>query len=264
MSELYYVAGLPRSGATMMINILKQNPQIHGEAVSSLSSIFSSVFFNWDKIEFSIEYNNEKAKINVLKSILNSYHSHHQKQFIFDKDRMWITRIGILEALFEKKVKILCPVRNPAEILASFEKIRKNNPLQLTMTDEILAESSSIASRAFHYAGPNGALGLAHAGTRDAVTMGYLDRLLFIDYNRFCNSPKSQLKRIYDFFELPSFEHDLQNIEQTEIYNDLASKLPNLHKIKPKLDKTTVNCVEYLGLDLYQQYNREIFWDAWI
>ena len=83
MSELYYVAGLPRSGATMMINILKQNPQIHGEAVSSLSSIFSSVFFNWDKIEFSIEYNNEKAKINVLKSILNSYHSHHQKQFIF-------------------------------------------------------------------------------------------------------------------------------------------------------------------------------------
>ena len=40
--------------------------------------------------------------------------------------------------------------------------------------------------------------------------------------------------------------------------------LPGLHKIKPKLDKTTVNCVEYLGLDLYQQYNNQIFWDAWI
>ena len=72
------------------------------------------------------------------------------------------------------------------------------------------------------------------------------------------------MKRIYDFFELPEFTHDLQNIEQTEIYDDSATKLPNLHKIKPRLEKTTINCVDYLGLDLYQQYNREIFWDAWI
>ena len=186
------------------------------------------------------------------------------RSFIFDKDRLWVTRIHILESLLNEKVKILCPVRNPAEILSSFEKIRKNNPLDVTLADDNLVESSTIASRAYYYAGPNGPMGLAHASIRDAVTMGYLDRMLFIDYNRFCNSPKSQLKRIYDFFELPEFEHDLQNIEQTEIYDDSATKLPNLHKIKPKLEKTTVNCVEYLGLDLYQQYNREIFWDAWI
>jgi sulfotransferase len=264
MSELYYVAGLPRSGATMMINILKQNPKIHGEAVSSLCSVFSTVFQNWDKVEASREYPNVQAKLNVLKSILDSYHSHYGKEFVFDKDRLWINRIGILEGLLQKKVKILCPVRNPAEILSSFEKIRKNNPLLLTMTDDVLAETSTIASRALQYSGPNGALGLSYACMRDAITMGYLDRLLFVDYNRFCNSPKSQLKRIYDFFELPAFEHDLQNIEQTEIYDDSATKLPNLHKVKPKLEKTTVNCVEYLGLDLYQQYNREIFWDAWI
>jgi hypothetical protein len=44
----------------------------------------------------------------------------------------------------------------------------------------------------------------------------------------------------------------------------LATSHPNLHKIKPRLEKTTVNCVDYLGLDLYEQYNSQIFWDAWI
>ena len=94
--------------------------------------------------------------------------------------------------------------------------------------------------------------------------MGYIDRLLFVDYNRFCSTPKAQMKRIYDFYEMEKFDHDFEKIEQQEKYNDLAIGLPNLHKIKPTLDKTTVNCVEYLGLELYEQYNREIFWNAWI
>ena len=264
MKTMYFVAGLPRSGSTLMINLLKQNPEIHGEAVSSLCSIFSSIHYSWNKIESNLEYPNFPAKLNCLKAVLNHYHDDHHKNIIFDKDRLWVSQIGLLEYVYQKPVKMLIPVRNPAEILASFEKIRKENPQSITLSDESLKETTSIAARAYFFAGPNGAMGLSYQALKDAVTMGYLDRMLFVDYNRFCNSPKSQMKRIYDFFELPSFEHNFKVIEQTETYNDEAVKLPNLHKIKPSLQKTTVNVVEYLGLDLYEQYNREIFWDAWI
>lgn len=261
---MYFVAGLPRSGSTLMINLLKQNPEIHGESVSSLCSIFSSIHYSWDKIESNQEYRNLPAKINCLKAVINHYHDEHQRNIIFDKDRMWVSQIALLEYVYQKPVKMLIPVRNPAEILASFEKIRKENPEYLTLSDDSLKETSSISGRAYFYASPNGSLGLPYQALKDAITMGYLDRMLFVDYNRFCSSPKSQMKRIYDFFELPSFEHNFKQIEQVEVYNDHAVKLPNLHKIKPSLQKTTVNVVEYLGLDLYQQYNREIFWDAWI
>lgn len=264
MEQLYFVAGLPRSGSTMMINLLKQNPQIHGEAVSSMSTVLSSIHANWDNVQSNKEYPNQNAKMGVMKGIINGYYSHIQKPIVFDKDRLWSSKIGLIEAILGKKCKMLCPVRNPAEILSSFEKIRKNNPTSLVLSDTNLGETSTIASRAFYYAGPQGAMGLSHQFIKDAVTMGYLDRMLFIDYNRFCNSPKSQLKRIYDFFELPAFTHNFEKIDQEEVYNDTATSLPGLHKIKPKLDKTTVNCVEYLGLDLYQQYNSQIFWDAWI
>lgn len=263
MKKIYFVAGLPRSGSTMIQCILRQNPQVHAEPVSSLCTLFNNVYANWDNIESNKEYKNEKAKLNILVGMLQNYHASSTKPIIFDKDRMWVSRIGLLEAVLGQEVKILCPVRNPAEILASFEKLRKNNPLNL-LPSEMGAEGATIAGRCLYYASPNGPLGIAHAMIKDAITMGYLDRLLFIDYNRFCNSPKSQTKRIYDFFELPSFDHDYENISQEESYNDLSHNFPGLHKIKSKLDKTTVNCVQYLGLNLYEQYNREIFWDAWI
>jgi hypothetical protein len=32
--NLHFISGLPRSGSTLITNILKQNPEIHGESVS--------------------------------------------------------------------------------------------------------------------------------------------------------------------------------------------------------------------------------------
>ena len=261
---MHFISGLPRSGSTLLANILKQNPEIHGESVSSLSSIFGSINASWSNMEQNQEYNNTDAKVGVLKSILQGYYDHIDKPIVVDKDRGWIPLLPQVEAILGRKVKIIVCVRNPAEILTSFERLRKENPLFFTRADLTLREGSNIASRAYYYAGPEGAMGLSHRNIKDAITMGYLDRFLFIDYNRFCNSPKSQTKRIYEFLELPVFEHNFENIVQTENYNDLAIGLPNLHKVKPSLDRTTVNCVEYLGLDIYEQYNREIFWNAWI
>lgn len=262
MKTLHFVAGLPRSGATMMINILKQNTKVDGVAVSSLASVLNAVQSNWNNIEANREYPNEYARLNVLKGILESYHKTSTKDIIFDKDRMWISKIPLLENLLQQKVKILCPVRNPAEILSSFERIRKDNPTRLVAPE--LNGANTVAARAMYYSSPDGVLGLSHAMLKDALVTGYEDRLLFVDYNVFCNNPKSQIKRIYNFFELPKFEHNFQQIQQTEVYNDLATDLPNLHKVKPRLEKTTTNCVEYIGLDLYQQYNSQIFWDALI
>jgi len=264
MEHLYFISGLPRSGSTLITNLLKQNPEIHGESVSSLSSIFASVNASWNSFDTNKEYRNDQAKVGVLKSILQGYYSHIEKPIIFDKDRGWVPLIGQLEAILQKQVKMIICVRNPAEILTSFEKMRKENPLFFLNVDSQLREGSNIASRAYYYAGPEGPLGLSHRNVKDAIVMGYLDRFLFVDYNKFCSTPKSQIKRIYDFFELPEFKHDFEKIEQTENYNDVAIGLPNLHKVKSSLEKTTVNCVEYLGLELYEQYNREIFWNAWV
>lgn len=260
MEKIYFVAGLPRSGSTLMINVLRQNPNIFGAPVSSLCALIDAVFTGWDNIPANKEYPNDEAKKRVIRSILQNYHK-TDKKIIFDKDIMWINKIGLLEDALQKEIKILCPVRNPAEILSSYEKMRRNNPSKCILPEN---GKTTIASRCFHYAGPDGILGVSHALHKDAIVAGYLDKLLFVDYNNFCSTPKMQLKRIYDFFELPKFNHDINNIEQTEKYNDVVTGYVDLHKVRPQLEKQTVNCIEYLGLELYDQYNKQIFWDAWI
>ena len=87
MKTLHFIAGLPRSGSTMLANILKQNPNVHGESVSSLSSIFGSINASWATMESNQEYPNYAAKSGVLTAVLQGYYNHINKPIIFDKDR---------------------------------------------------------------------------------------------------------------------------------------------------------------------------------
>jgi len=262
--KFYFVTGLPQSGSTLITNILSQNPEIHGEPISSLSVNISFLNQNWSRLEQNRIYPNEDAKIGSIKGLMDGYYSHVKKPIIIDNDRNWIPLIGIMEKLLQEKIKMIVCVRNPAEILASLEKIRKENSLFSSKVDFELGPKSNIASRCYYYSSPEGDLGVSHRNLNDAIIMGYLDRFLFVDYTNFCNMPKAQTKRIYEFLDLPQFDHDFDNIETNPNYHSENGSYPNIGKTRKKLHRSTFNCVEYLGIELYEQYNREIFWDAWV
>lgn len=261
---LNFIAGLPRSGSNLITAILNQNPEIHGQSISSLHGVLDNTLSTWDSIEQNRVYTNLSAKFGVMRGIVNGYYNHVDKPTVFDRDFGWVSHIGLIESILERPIKMLVCVRNPAEIITSYERMRNRNPLFYSRVDHSLKGGSSIASRAYHIAGPEGILGICHRNIKDAVTMGYLDRMLFIDYNRYCSNPKSQTRRIYEFFEMTPFDHDFEKIEQTEHYNDQIAGYDSALTLKPSLEKTTVNCVKYIGLDLFEQYNREIFWTPWI
>lgn len=247
MKTLNFIIGLPRSGSSVIANILDQNPEVHCDVNSSLSSIVNAIHSSWDSLSPSPD-----KKVDVLEGLINGYYSKIDKSIVFDRNANWAFLIPLLESVLQRNVKMIVCVRNPAEILASFERARKENPLVVYDADRKLGPNTSVAARAYHYAAPEGVMGTSHRNIQDAITMGYLDRMLFIDYGRFCGSPKSQTKRMYEFFELPEFTHDYQNIVGENMGD------------RTTLVKNTVNCVEYLGLNLYEQYNREIFWNAWV
>ena len=254
METIHFISGLPRAGSSLIADILKQNPEIHSENHSNLAGILSNTSLAWEKIETRGNFNADK-KMGVMSGIMSGYYHNISKPVVINNNFQWMPLIKTVEAVLQKKVKIIVPVRNPAEILTSFERFRKEHPLMTLEVDQVLKDNSSVAARAYYYAGPEGILGVTHRNIKDAIIMGYLDRLLFVDYNRFCNSPKSQTKRIYEFLGLSQYDHDFDKIEQHD---------HNLRPITLGIQKTTVNCVEYLGLDLFEQYNREIFWNAWI
>lgn len=257
------MAGLPRAGSTMLISLLSQNPRIHGVPVSGLCGIFTGIYANWDKGEFHIETPNPEAKRAVLSATLGAYHENAKKPIIIDKNRQWTPHILLLEEILGRKIKIIVPVRPIVEILASFEKIRQTHPLELTGADEAIGGGTTIAARAEYFAAPNGVLGLAYNATKDAVVAGFLDRLLFVDYNKLMNDPETQLKRIYEFLGEESFKHDFKNITRPGESNWRVHKFPGLHDVRHVFEKQSPDAKRILGDEVYARYNKEEPWEAW-
>jgi hypothetical protein len=260
---IHFVAGLPRSGSTVLISLLSQNPRIHGAPISGLAGIFTGIYANWDKSEFHIENPNEVAKRSVLSAVLDAYYAHVEKPIILDKDRSWVSRIALLEDILEREVKIILPVRPIIEILASFETLRLKNPTDLTGADEALGPSSTIAARADYFMSAGGTIGLPFHAMKDAVTSGYLDRLLFVDYNKLMSAPKAQLKRIYEFLEEPYFEHDLERIYRPGESDPRVHKFPGLHDVRPKFERISRNPRSLLGDDVIERYGQPDPWTQW-
>ena len=98
----------------------------------------------------------------------------------------------------------------------------------------------------------NGVLGKYYANLMDCLTTGNQHNLLFVDYSKFCNMPKTSMKRIYEFLELEYYEHDFENILLEETNTTV------------KLEKRTYNPVKYIGLPLFEEFNGKEFWNALI
>jgi hypothetical protein len=259
---LHFVSGLPRCGSTVLMSLMAQNPAIYSAPISGLCNMFTGIYANWDRSEFHQELPNPEAKIRTLKALLENYHQ-TDKPVLLDKDRQWVSVVPQLEAVLQRPVKMIVLVRPFVEILTSFEVLRRRTPLTITSADAALGPQSTIASRAEYFAGSGGPLGVAYTGLKDAVTTGYLDRMLFVDYNKLTNAPKSQLKRIYEFLEEPYFEHELNEVRQIAHGDSSVHLFTGLHDIRPVFKKESFSPREVLGADIVGRYDAPEPWQAW-
>ena len=79
MRKIYYISGLPRSGSTLLTNILLQNPKFATTATSSLLEFILQVRDNWNKLEGHKVYEEGQDKWSVISAILQNYHKTDKK-----------------------------------------------------------------------------------------------------------------------------------------------------------------------------------------
>ena len=126
MRKFYYLGGLPRSGSTLLTNILLQNPKFATTATSSLLDFMLQIRDNWNKLEGHKVYEDGQDKWGVIRAIMQAYHK-TDKEIIFDKNRGWSNHIEFVEKVTGEKVKIIACVRNLEDICSSFEKLFRKN-----------------------------------------------------------------------------------------------------------------------------------------
>lgn len=115
---------------------------------SPIGHIFRSIFASMGAgNEFAI-FLTERQKRAILKSVFDSYYDEmdEPRPVIFDTNRLWTTRMAILQELYPGS-KVICCVRNPAWILDSVEMLIRKNALDHSrMFNDV--ESATVFSRA--------------------------------------------------------------------------------------------------------------------
>ena len=264
----YFISGLPRSGSTLLSSILNQNPRFYSGPSSPVVSTMITLENALSNDELFLAYPKPNQAKEIITSVLSQYYSDRQEPVIFDKNRSWTIRMNYIPGYFDIVPKVICPVRDTAEILTSFIMMLRRNPYQvdgrINFIDEMLIKNNiplTDDNRCEFLASPNGILGQSIEGLRKALMEGYDDSIHFVEYHDLVNNPKETIQKVYEFLDEELFEHTFDNLKNENQEND--SKIygfADMHEVRPELKSISVNPEEILSPEILEKCKDTEFW----
>ena len=255
----HFISGLPRSGSTLLSAILKQNPRIHAAMSSPIGHIFRAIFGAMGaENEFAI-FLDEKQKRAILENLFHSYYGSMEdpRRVIFDTNRLWTTRMPILQQLFPGS-KVICCVRNPAWIMDSVEQLIRKNALDNSKLFS-QADGATVYSRAEALQRRDRMIGFAWSALKEAYFGEHADKLLLVEYDLLVKHPRETMDLIYQFTEEKPFEHDFKNVEYEAEDFDAFMHTKGLHSVRREVSFKPRQTV--LPPDLFKQFESLQFWN---
>jgi len=249
MNKLHLLAGLPRTGTTVLGAILNQNPEMYVSTTSSFVELLwrnYSLWYDEKEIPCLDTQAIKRMKHEYLRNVGNIWFKNlTEKNIVIDKRRIWhsIPNIKMYKEIYGVKPKIICTVRDIAEIVVSFMKVFEAN-------DELFVHHKSLNGEMY---------GVVYDRLKETFFDSYFTECIHIvEYNDICNNTEKTLKNIYKFLEIEPYKHDLKNIEVFEQEGNHHFK--NLHDIKGTLNPSETNLLDYLTPHEIDKYNADIFW----
>jgi sulfotransferase len=250
--EIFFINGMPRSGSTLLCNILAQNPDFHVTATSGLPDIISNIHSMWQQNPAIKASEPTEKQLRIMNGIFQSYHSDTDRPIIFNKSRGWSPLIELVELALNRPMKILTTTRKITSILASFEKLYRQELKNIDSPMRRTPEMAVLSGRLNVWA--NSVVGGAFNSIQDACLRGHRSKFLFVDYDSLTTSPESEMRKIYAFLEKPLYTHDFNNVQQYTHENDTEHGFTDLHTIRPRISPQLDDSREILG-PFYDQFS---------
>lgn len=263
-SNIFFLAGLPRSGSTLLQNILNQNSDLYASPTSGVIHLVKPILSGWSKIPEFLANSSDRNKKECIKGLISGYYSEYIGKTIIDKSRGWPSEIESLMFILEKPPKIILSVRDCREILCSWEKMyRRDKQKGRCIQGEATSPQSFISlERRFEYwSTAESPLGAAFNIMRDAFNRGHAEHMYFFEYEKWTRNPEEEFSKLYEWLELPYFQHDFNNIKQVLFEKDEYYGYTELHSIKEgKLEPAIPQWERYMSKQLSEKYARSNIW----
>ena len=259
------MAGLPRSGSTLLSTLLNQNPRFYSGPSSPVLGVMYSAHEYFISNELYTGYPKPDAVNKIIESIIENWYYDVEKPIVIDKNRAWCAKVPFIEGYTKHEAKIIVPVRRIDEILASILTMIKRNPFQegqprINFVDEQLVKMNipiNDETRCqYLLTSQGGIVWESLNATKIGVDEGHSDKFHYVDYNDLVTDPQGQLNEIYEFLGEEPFEHTFDNLSNQYREDDITTYgLGDMHEVHSKLEKVSSDPSSVLPDSIIELYN---------
>jgi sulfotransferase len=266
--KYYFMAGLPRSGSTLLSAILNQNPRFYSGPSSPVVATMLTLEQSLSRDELFLAFPKVDFGKNLISSVIDQYYADTEKPVVFEKNRSWVNRMEYINGYFGiEHPKVIYPVRDVSEILASFISMIKRNPHivneRLNFIDQSLVQQGiplNDINRCKAIAG-TGILGQSFDGLKKALAEGYRANIHFVEYKDLVDSPKETMQKIYEFLGEDYYNHDFNNVKNIHQENDAQIYgFEDMHAVRQSVKSVASAPEEVLPLAILDAIKGAEFW----
>lgn len=222
MNNLHFCGGLPRSGSTILMNILQQNPRIFTTGSCALYELLA------DKILVKGRYSETFQAMSTDQADAAMYGLIHGAtkgwfEALTDKPTIISKRHG-WSSLFHlyPKSKYICMVRDLRDIAESFENINSKTLALHTFSNlNVMIPAMSFTEKyRYHFEESNSLSNNLQFEIPRLMNIFQTtkDKVMFIRYEDFTKDPDYMLKKTNSFLNESDFEYDLDDIKQSTLF----------------------------------------------
>ena len=287
--KFYFDCGLPRSGSTLLSALLDQNPDIHAGVGSP---VFELMYYSDDTLSNGLQaqaFPKPDVFRHIVRSNIINYYSDRDEPIVIDKCRVWSAHIDFLKKYVTDDPKLICIVREPLDILASFITLfNRDTNLPHPDGDKVMSRISTLNSgipnfidlgmlrqgltitddnRCHYMMNPGGIVWESMNALATEYRQNQKHHIHLIQYDDLVSDPEKVMQGIHWFLKLKPFEYDFNNVvakdkeifmrgKDAEVYG-----LPTMHEVRKEVKKISKPYTEVLSSEVIKEYINCDFWN---
>jgi len=222
---IVFLAGLPRSGSTLLSALFNQNPLIHSEGNSGLCQLM------WDThVSCAVNAKEQltatgrtSVEGRLLRELPAAYYADVTRPVIVDKCRTWPLpgNMRLVREHITPTPKVIVLTRPVQEVVDSFIRLRRTAGWEGDIESDLWVNPEPLV-RAVEATG--------WALTGDPTTFHQ------VTYDHLTSDPADALTGVYEFMGWEPYQHTYMNIVHPHPEDDTVHGLP-LHTIRPTISR---------------------------
>jgi len=249
--QLFFLVALPRSGNTLFTSIINQNPDIVCTPNSITLEIMKDLFLLKNTDVF-LNYPDHKSLNNVFDVIYDTYYKDWPQRIIIDRGPVMTPgNFQLIQQHYRRPFKCIVILRDLMDVLASYIKWYTENPDAFPNRYNLNTDEEKLSM----IMNKDGAVAKDLEAIKNAFN--YPEICHFVKYDDMVTNPEQEFKKIYQFINLPYYNHKFEDLKQVEVngmsYDDkIVGK--NMHKIKTVVRKEYNPYIEKIPERIKEKY----------